>query len=88
MDALDGDAKVKWTEGGVDARNYRVGFDKIHGALGWKPKHTVPGSIASLIAAVRAGMFWDVEAREHFYGNHGFAAPLEPGEGQGGGDAG
>jgi nucleoside-diphosphate-sugar epimerase len=88
VEALDGDARVKWTEGGVDARNYRVAFDKIQGALGWKPSHTVPGSIASLISAVRAGMFWDVDARELFYGNYGFAAPLEPGEGQGGGDAG
>lgn len=88
VEALDGDARVTWTEGGVDPRNYRVSFDKIQSALGWRPQHTVRGSIPNLIAAVRTGMFPDVEARELFYGNHGFAAPIEPGEGQGGGDAG
>lgn len=101
LDALEGQGEVTWTEGGADARNYRVSFAKIREALGFAPKHTVPGSISRLVAGLRGGMFDDVEDRPLYYRNFeldqaGVAPPSprgEPsaigaGEGRGGGDAG
>ena len=43
LDALGGEGTVRWVEGGVDARNYRVSFDKIKDVLGFEPRRTVPG---------------------------------------------
>jgi nucleoside-diphosphate-sugar epimerase len=82
LEALDGKGDITWVEGGVDPRNYRVSFEKIDERLGFKPRHTVPGSIASLAASVQRGVFDDVEARPDFYGNNRFVAPL-PGEEEG-----
>jgi len=87
LDALDGKGEVVWTEGGDDARNYRVSFAKIHDRLGFEPKHTVPGSISELVAALREGRFTDVEERSLFYRNYELS-PAHAGEGEGGGDAG
>jgi nucleoside-diphosphate-sugar epimerase len=78
---------VVWAEGGADARNYRVSFDKIRGSLGFEPRHTVPGSIDRLVDAISSGMFSDVENRSLAYRNYELTS--EPaGEGTGGGDAG
>jgi nucleoside-diphosphate-sugar epimerase len=91
MDALEkrGEkGKVIWAEGGADARNYRVAFDKIHERLGFEPKHTVPGSIDRLVDAISSGMFADVEDRSLAYRNYELTSEPAAGEGTGGGDAG
>lgn len=88
VEALGGEARVIWSEGGVDARNYRVSFAKIEERLGFSPRRTVPESVARVIEAVRSGMFADVESRPLYYGNLGLRAPVAAGEGSGGGDAG
>ncbi len=80
--------EVIWAEGGADARNYRVSFDKIRDRLGFEPKHTVPGSIDRLVDAITAGMFSDVEERSLAYRNYELTSEPAGGEGTGGGDAG
>ena len=86
VDALGGEGEVIWSEGGADARNYRVSFAKIGERLGFAARHTVAGSIAKLVDAVRSGMFADVEADPLYYRNYELSPTL--GEGRGGGDAG
>ncbi len=91
LDALDGEGEVVWTEGGDDARNYRVSFAKIRDRLGFEPRHTVPGAIEELVAALRDGRFADVEERPLYYRNfelNGRQPSAAAGEGEGGGDAG
>ena len=89
LDAIDGEGEVKFTEGGVDARNYRVSFEKIRDRLGFEPTHGVPGSVRSLVGAIRAGMFAEVESRPQYHLNYDLTtAPAAAGEGEGGGDAG
>jgi nucleoside-diphosphate-sugar epimerase len=82
-----GGGEVKWAEGGVDARNYRVSFGKIQERLGFFPDQTVDAAVKQLAKAIRAGMFSDVERRSLRYRNYELSAP-EGGEGSGGGDAG
>jgi nucleoside-diphosphate-sugar epimerase len=65
-----GEGEVRFTEGGQDARNYRVSFDKIAQRLGYEPRHRVPGAISNLVDAVQAGAFVDLDARQGFYTNH------------------
>ena len=66
---LEGGGEVRYEEGGVDPRNYRVSFDKIARVLGFEPRQRVPDSVGSLIAAIRAGAFQEVETRPGFYAN-------------------
>jgi len=80
--------QVTWAEGGADARNYRVAFDKIHERLGFEPRHTVHRSIDRLVEAIASGMFADVEERSLAYRNYELTADVAGGEGTGGGDAG
>jgi len=91
LEALDGEGTVRWVEGGVDARNYRVSFDKIKDVLGFEATRTVPGAIANLAAAIRSGVFDAVTDANlqstDLYSNANYAAPTQ-GEGSGGGDAG
>lgn len=87
LDALDGNGRVIWSEGGSDPRNYRVSFAKIQERLGFETRHTVAGSIERLIGAIRSGMFADVESRSLFYRNYELETHAA-GEGAGGGDAG
>jgi nucleoside-diphosphate-sugar epimerase len=86
--ALGSEGQVVWSEGGVDARNYRVSFAKIRERLGFEPSHSVEGSVGELVAAVRDGMFDDVEERPLFYRNYELTTAVGVGEGTGGGDAG
>jgi nucleoside-diphosphate-sugar epimerase len=67
---LDGSGRVQFTEGGQDARNYRVSFEKIRSRLGFEPDHRIPDSVGHLIEALRIGAFDDVEERPRFYANH------------------
>jgi hypothetical protein len=60
---------VRYKEGGVDPRNYRVSFDKIASVLGFEPEHRMPESVGRLIAAIQAGAFEEVDTRPGFYGN-------------------
>jgi nucleoside-diphosphate-sugar epimerase len=85
--ALGGEGEVKWSEGGVDARNYRVSFQKIQDRLGFQPDQTVRGAVEHLAKSVRAGMFSDVESRSLRYRNYELTTD-GAGEGSGGGDAG
>ena len=82
-----GEGEVRWAEGGIDARNYRVSFKKIQDRLGFFPDYTVDGAVGQLAKAIRAGMFADVEDRSLHYRNYELAAEGS-GEGSGGGDAG
>jgi nucleoside-diphosphate-sugar epimerase len=86
LKALDGDGKVTWAEGGADARNYRVSFEKIQERLDFRPKYTVEGAVERLINVIRGGMFNDVEAHSLRYRNYELSSGV--GEGRGGGDAG
>jgi nucleoside-diphosphate-sugar epimerase len=86
LEAIDNPGEVVWTEGGDDARNYRVSFAKIRDALGFEPAISVPSAIERLVAAVRGGLFPEVETRPLYYRNFALQAPA--GEGSGGGDAG
>lgn len=86
LEALGG-GDVQWSEGGADARNYRVSFRKIQDRLGYFPDNTVDGAVKQLAKAIRAGMFTDVEARSLRYRNYELTS-AEAGEGSGGGDAG
>ena len=81
-----GGGDVTWSEGGTDARNYRVDFSKIRERLGFEPLNTVPRAAEQLAKAVRAGMFSDVESRPLRYRNYELTSA--EGEGSGGGDAG
>jgi hypothetical protein len=67
---LGGAGKVRFTEGGQDARNYRVSFEKIGERLGFESAERVPVTAGRLIDAIRAGAFEDVDARPTFYTNH------------------
>jgi nucleoside-diphosphate-sugar epimerase len=67
---LRGRGRVSFVEGGKDARNYRVSFDRIREHLGFMPSHRVPESIGRLITAIEAGAFDDVADRPTFYTNH------------------
>jgi nucleoside-diphosphate-sugar epimerase len=76
---LGGSGSVRFTEGGQDPRNYRVSFDKVRERLGFEPEHTVPETVGTLIEAIRAGAFTDVEARPTFYTNNTAIADGEAG---------
>lgn len=86
LEAMDGKGEVRYTEGGVDARNYRVNFSKIADRIGFVPGHSIAGSVERLAEAVRSGMFPAVEANPLYYMNYELTSPA--GEGGGGGDAG
>lgn len=63
------DAEVAYREGDTDPRNYRVSFAKITEKLGFTVDHTVQDYLASLTAAVQAGVFPDVAGNVR-YGNY------------------
>jgi nucleoside-diphosphate-sugar epimerase len=67
---LGGAGKLSFGEGGQDARNYRVSFEKIRERLGFEPQHRVPETVGTLIEAIHAGAFTDVAERPSFYTNH------------------
>jgi len=66
---LGGAGRVRFTEGGQDARNYRVSFGKIGELLGFEAQERVGRTAGRLIEAVRAGAFDDFEERPAFYTN-------------------
>ncbi len=76
LKALGGNGKVIWTEGGTDARNYKVSFAKIRERLGYGPKRTVADGIDELIAAIRSGIYDDVDANPLYH--HNFELGADP----------
>lgn len=48
--------QVEFVKAGPDPRSYRVGFQKITGALGFQPQFRVPDGLDEVIALVRAGV--------------------------------
>jgi nucleoside-diphosphate-sugar epimerase len=69
------DAPVRFQEHGSDPRNYRVNFAKVRERLLFESEMTVPDGIDELLAALRAGIFRDVDARRSFYGNYEIVYP-------------
>jgi nucleoside-diphosphate-sugar epimerase len=47
------EGKVRYREGAVDPRNYRVSFDKIESRLGFRAERNVAGSIKELVSLFR-----------------------------------
>jgi nucleoside-diphosphate-sugar epimerase len=50
---------IATVQSGSDPRSYRVSFQKIASALGYRPAHTVPGGIDEVIDLVRSGSIGD-----------------------------
>lgn len=63
-------ARVVYRDGGTDARDYRVSFDKFDRILGFRPSKTVADAIQTVIGCVRSNLYPDVESRRAFYGNY------------------
>jgi nucleoside-diphosphate-sugar epimerase len=62
-------AKIRYREGQVDPRNYRVDFSRIADRLGFQATIRLTDFVAELIAAIGEGRFADYEARKEFYRN-------------------
>ncbi|MHC8508100.1 MAG: NAD-dependent epimerase/dehydratase family protein [Rhodospirillales bacterium] len=62
--------RVRYREGGRDARNYRVDFKKTRETLGFTPKHTVAAGVAELTAALGQGLFHNIDEPPMFHGNY------------------
>jgi nucleoside-diphosphate-sugar epimerase len=86
QEAIGGEGRVAFEEGGRDPRNYRVSFEKIRSVLGYEPDHRVPMSVAAVAEAVQAGAFVDYEARRGFYTNHTISERAIDHVGSGGAD--
>jgi hypothetical protein len=78
---LGGNGNVSFTEGGFDARNYRVSFDKIQDRLGFEARERVPRTVGHLVQAIQGGIFEDVERRPAFYTNHSVVGVHEAADG-------
>jgi nucleoside-diphosphate-sugar epimerase len=50
---------------GEDPRDYRVNFDKIHLALGFRPTYTVPRGIDEIAELVRSGLIGDPDDQRY-----------------------
>jgi len=70
VSSVVGNGSVRYKEGGFDPRNYRVSFDKITEALGFRNSYTVRGTTSRLVDAIRGGLFNDVDSHRDFYGNY------------------
>ncbi len=63
-------SQIQYKKGGMDPRNYRVSFDKIHNQLGFKSAITAEIAIKNLIIAIKNGFFTDYDKNRNFYGNY------------------
>jgi nucleoside-diphosphate-sugar epimerase len=72
-----GSDRVAFVEGGFDARNYRVSFDKIATKLGFAPDFRVPIAVDNLVGAIRDGAFDDFDLRPDFFRNRVIRAGVE-----------
>jgi nucleoside-diphosphate-sugar epimerase len=62
---LPGD--ISYVEGGFDARNYKVSFEKIKNKLGFKTQHSMKTHIPKLIEALSIGLYREDRKK---YGNY------------------
>lgn len=72
--ALDPDLTVRREENS-DARTYRVSFDKIASALGFRAEHTLEDGIEEMLEQIRSGRI--VDYTEPIYHNHK-SNPVDP----------
>jgi len=63
-------ARVRYRQGEVDPRNYRVCFAKISDRLKFSASIGLPDFLVDLIDVVGTGRFDDCEDRREFYGNY------------------
>jgi nucleoside-diphosphate-sugar epimerase len=70
------DGVVKYIDGGVDRRNYRVDFSKIKEKLFFEPAYTVDDGVRELIKAMKQGFYRDYETRLNFYRNNEINYPV------------
>lgn len=64
------EAQIKFREGKVDPRNYRVNFDKISKKIGFDPNYAVTAFMDELIKAVRQGEFDNHLRQAERFGNY------------------
>ena len=62
-------AKVRYQDGKVDPRNYRVDFSRIANRLGHQATVTLADFVADLIGVIHQGQFADYDDRIRFYRN-------------------
>jgi len=63
------EGKVRYQEHGADPRNYRVDFTKVRERLYFQPAFTVRDGIVELVAAMRQGLFHNIDTPPSFHGN-------------------
>ncbi len=61
----EGNASVVVAETCRDQRNYRVDFTPIREELGFRPNWTIASGVREIIAAIRAGRFWDYTGSQY-----------------------
>jgi nucleoside-diphosphate-sugar epimerase len=62
--------EIEYREGGSDARNYRVSFEKVRTILGFNAHFSVEDSIMHIVYAMDNRLFTDTDARRTMYGNY------------------
>ncbi len=62
-------ARIRYKEGKVDPRNYRVDFAKITDLFGFEATVVLDGFVKELIEEIRRGRFSDYDDRVRFYRN-------------------
>jgi nucleoside-diphosphate-sugar epimerase len=68
------EAELIFESAGQDPRNYRIGFTKIQGMIGFKPRWTVEDGVREVVAAIRAGAISDY--REVHYSNERYLTEI------------
>jgi nucleoside-diphosphate-sugar epimerase len=61
---------VRYNEGGVDPRNYRVSVEKFRKRFNFSNSRNVRDEAPLLVGAVTSGLFDDVALRRNHYGNY------------------
>jgi nucleoside-diphosphate-sugar epimerase len=63
---------VRYKEGGVDPRNYRVCFDKLYDHFGMEEDYFfgIPNAVSSLLKMLDGGVYFDYDENKNFYGNY------------------
>ena len=62
--------KYRFVDKGLDARNYKVSFKKIHSELGFVPDYSVSEYIVRLANAIRNGVYAGVDKNPEVFGNY------------------
>jgi nucleoside-diphosphate-sugar epimerase len=62
-------AVIRYREGRVDPRNYRVSFEKINNHLVFHARRSVDGFLPELVAEVSSGQYQAVTSQSHSYTN-------------------